>query len=154
MSRINNTFDLTGFVGADPEKRFNPNNGNAIVSVSLGVDDSYRDRNNNELVERTDWFDLTVYRDGLTGIFEQYVRKGSEIHVRGHLRKRKWESKERKDEQGQPKMDSRVEFVVTEVRLLRRPKDSEGTSSGQQDLQRANAAAGAGASDYDDDIPM
>ena len=154
MSRINNTFDLTGFVGADPEKRFNPTSGAAIMSLSIGVNDSYKNRDTNELVERTDWFDLTFYREGLAKVVEQYVRKGSEIHVRGVLRKQIWDSKDRVDEPGNALKDSRVQFIVTEMRMLRRPKDSAGNAPSQQDTERVNAAAAAASGDYDDQIPF
>jgi len=143
MSRINNTFDLTGYVGAAPEKRFNPNNGNPIITLSLGVDDSYKDRTTGEVVERTDWFDLTAYREGLAGVIEQYVHKGSGIHVRGHLRKQTWESKDRVDEAGKPKMDSRIQLIVTEIRLLQRPKDGTNNAPTPQELAHANAEAAA-----------
>ncbi|ANN80812.1 single-stranded DNA-binding protein [Bordetella flabilis] len=155
MSRINNMFDLTGFVGADPEIRYNSNTGKPIVLVSLGVDGSYKKPDTKELVEHTDWIDLTVYREGLAGVFEQYVKKSSEIHVRGYLRKQVWESRDRVNEDGTPKRESRIQPVVTEVRLLRRPKDSTGAAPGP-DLAGANAAAAAASipSDLDDDIPF
>lgn len=160
MSRINNTFQLQGYLGADPIKRFNQNNGQAIIGMSIGVDSSYKNRETGEVVERTEWIDVTVYREGLVNVIDQYVRKGSEITVRGHIRKRSWESKDRTNEDGSPRMESRYEFVVGELRLGRRPKGSEGgEGSGQQapqDLEKANAlanAAGAAASDFDDDIP-
>lgn len=156
MSRINNTFQLSGFLGADPEKRFNQNNGNAIGLMSIGVDSSYKNRETGEVVEHTDWFDLTVYREGLIKVIDQYVRKGSEITVRGYMRKRTWESKDRINEDGTPRMDSRYEFVVTEIRLGRRPKGSDTNQATSQDLAQANALAteaSAASPDYDDDIP-
>lgn len=153
MSRINNTFDLTGFVGNDPEKRFNTTNGNPILTVSLAVDDSYKDRETGEIVNRTDWFELTIYREGLVDIFEKYVRKGSEIHVRGNLRKQKWESKDRVDEEGSPRIETRIQLIVTSVRLGRRPKD--GTSNGggmdNKELDQGNMQSQVAGSSLDDD---
>ena len=154
MSRINNTFDLTGYVGADPEKTFNSNSGKPIISVSLGVNDSYRKKDSQERIERTDWFDLTVFQEGLAGVFDQYVRKGSEIHVRGFMRKQVWDSKERVNGDGTPKKDSRIQFIVTDVRLLRRPKDDSGNTGSPQDLDRANAALAHASSAYEDDTPF
>lgn len=157
MSRINNSFHYSGFVGADPEKRFNPNNGKPIITLSLGVDGSYRNRDTGEKVERTDWFDLTVFQEGLAGIFEKYVRKGSEVHVRGLSRTQTWESKDRVDENGKPKWDKRVQFIVTEVQLGRRPKGSSDTPlPSEQELQSANADAAAAASSMEEtpDIPF
>lgn len=159
MSRMNNSFDFTGFVGSDPEKRFNPNSGKPFIVLSLGVDASYKDRNTNEVVERTEWIDLTVFREGLVGVFDQYVRKGSEIRVRGVVHKHKWESKDRTGEDGKPFTESRYQFIVSDLRLMRRPKDGasqNGAPAAQPDLTQANAAAAAAsAADMDDsDIPF
>ena len=158
MSRMNNSFDFTGFVGSDPEKRFNTTNGKPIINLSLGVDASYKDRNTNETVERTEWIDLTVYRDGLVNVFDQYVRKGSEIRVRGVVHKDTWESKDRTDEHGNPRMESRYRFIVSDLRLMRRPKDgAAGAAAPQPDHAQANAAAAAASgasSEMDPDIPF
>lgn len=155
MSRMNNSFDFTGFIGSDPEKRFNGTNGKPIINLSLGVDASYKNRDTNEVVERTEWIDLVVYREGLAGVIDQYVRKGSEIRVRGVVHKNTWESKDRVGEDGKPRMESRYQFIVSEMRLMRRPKGEEGAGSTapQQDLAAANAAAAA-ASGEDPDIPF
>lgn len=157
MSRINNSFQLSGFLGADPEKRFNQHNGKPISLMSIGVDASYKNRDTSEIVEQTDWFDLTFYSEGLIKVIDQYVRKGSEITVRGYMRKRTWESKERFNEDGTPRMDSRYEFVVTQMRLGRRPKGSDANQGTSQDLARANALASQAseaAPDFEDDIPL
>ncbi len=155
MSRMNNSFDFTGFVGSDPEKRFNTTNGKPIINLSLGVDASYKNRDTNDIVERTEWIDLTVYREGLANVIDQYVRKGSEIRVRGVVHKHKWESKDRTGEDGKPITESRYQFIVSDVRLMRRPKGEEGAGSNapQQDLAAANAAAAAASGD-DPDIPF
>ncbi|WP_323025688.1 single-stranded DNA-binding protein [Castellaniella sp.] len=151
---MNNSFDFTGFVGSDPEKRFMPTNGKPVITVSLGVDASYKDRNTNETVERTEWIDLVVYREGLAGVFDQYVRKGSEIRVRGVVHKETWESKDRTNEDGKPRMESRYRFIVSDLRLMRRPKDgASSTPTAPEDLAQANAAAAA-ASQEDQDIPF
>lgn len=154
MSRINNSFRLSGFVGSEPEKRFNPNNGKGIMSLSLGVDASYKSRDTGEVVDRTDWIDLTCFYDGLVNVVEQYVHKGTEIHVRGIIRKQKWESKDRIGEDGKPLMDTRYQFIVTELRLGRRAKDdSAAAPANLQELDKANADAAQAATDFDDDIP-
>lgn len=122
MSRINNSFRLTGNLGDDPVIRYNPKNGDPIASLSLFADSTYTNHDTGEKVEGGDWFDLTVYYKGLVGVVEKYTRRGSQIQVRGHMRKRVWDSKDRKDDSGNPKKESRIEFIVTELMLLGRPK--------------------------------
>jgi len=150
MSRINNSFHLTGHLGADPETRYLPTSGEPVVRLSLAVNHVYRRKETGEKVERTDWFDLTVYFRGLVEVAQQYVRKGSQIQVRGHLRKRVWESKDRKDDSGTPMKESRIEFVVTELMLLARPK------AGADDESPADSsyAAGEGSDAVEDDAEL
>jgi len=124
MSRINNSFNLIGRLGADPDIRY-MSNGEPIGSLALAVNHYYRDKNSGERIERVDWFDLTVFFKGLVEVVEKYCRKGSQIAVRGHMRKRVWESKERKDEQGRPLKGSRMEFTVTDLQLLGSPKEGD-----------------------------
>lgn len=151
MSRINNSFRFTGNLGTDPEVRFNPNNGEPIASVPLAVDASYKDRGTGEKIEKVDWFDLTVYYKGLVEVLQKYTRKGSQIQVRGHMRKRVWDSKDRKDGEGRAIKESRIEFVVTEVMLLGRPKDDNAPEPG---TTYTAPEGGDLPPSYDDDIPL
>lgn len=148
MSRINNSFRLTGNLGTDPEVRYNPNNGKPIASFPIFSDSSYRNRDTGEKVEQGDWFDMTVYYEGLVDVIQKYTRKGSQIQVRGHMRKRVWESKDRKDDNGKSIKESRIEFVVTEIMLLGRPKDD---TNAPEAGTTYTAPEGAGIPD--DDIP-
>ena len=152
MSRVNNSFRLTGNLGVDPEVRYNPNNGKPIATISLFSDSSYRNRETGEKVEAGDWFDLTIYYEGLVEVVQKYTRKGSQIQVRGHMRKRVWESKDRKDGDGKPIKESRIELVVTEIMLLGgRPKDE---TNAPEAGTTYTAPEGSGTQDVDDDIPV
>ncbi|AYK20465.1 single-stranded DNA-binding protein (plasmid) [Methylocaldum sp. MU1018] len=151
MSRINNSFRFTGNLGTDPEVRYNPNNGDPIASIPLAVDASYKNRETGEKVEKVDWFDLTIYYKGLVDVVQKYTRKGSQIQVRGNMRKRVWESKDRKDGEGRPIKESRIEFVVTEIMLLGRPKDDAAPEPGSTYTVPEGVDP---APDFDDDIPL
>lgn len=151
MSRINNSFRFTGNLGTDPEVRFNPNNGEPIASFPLAVDASYKNRETGEKVEKVDWFDITTYYKGLVEVVQKYTRKGSQIQVRGHMRKRVWESKDRKDSEGRPIKESRIEFVMTEIMLLGRPKDDSAPEPG---TTYTAPEGGDVPPSYDDDIPL
>ena len=146
MSLMNNMFRLTGRMGGPMEKSFNPNNGNPIGRVSIAVDNSYRDRDTGELVERTVWHDLTFYNAKHIERLETYCRKPREIHVMGTIGKDVWDSKTRKQDDGvTPAKDSRVTLIVSGLWLGR-----ESSGQGQQGAEQAPA----GLDDGDDDIPM
>ncbi len=147
MSRINNSFRFTGHLGTNPEIRYNPNNGDAIARLSLAVDASYK--KDGEKIERVDWFDLTVYYPGLVDVLQKYTQKGSRIQVRGDMRKRVWDSKDRKDGEGKAIKESRIEFRVTEVMLLGGPKEPSGAPE-----PGTTYSAPENGPDFDDDIPF
>jgi len=154
MSRINNSFNLIGHLGAAPDIRYLPN-GDPMARLALAVNHYYRDKNSGERIERVDWFDLTIYFKSLVEVVEQYGHKGTQIAVRGHLRKRVWESKERKDEHGKPLKESRMELIVSELQLLGRPKDgAEGGKEGQGLAVSSELSTQGGDEGFDEDLPF
>lgn len=81
---------LLGNVGQDPEvKSFQ--NGGKVANLSLATSDSWKDRDTGERKERTEWHRVAIFNDGLVGVVERYVKKGSKIYVEGELRTRKWQ---------------------------------------------------------------
>jgi single-strand DNA-binding protein len=145
MSRMNNRGEIEGNVGVDPEIR--PLTNGRVAVLSIGIDMSYRDKDKKK-VEKTEWLDVSVYAPGLVDLVEKYVKKGREIRVDYYIRKQKWDSKTRKDENDKPLTDSRLELVVTGIKLGRDPNFS---GSGQQSGE--GLAAQAGGADDDDSIP-
>ncbi|MFM5884153.1 MAG: single-stranded DNA-binding protein, partial [Novosphingobium sp.] len=41
--------------------------------------------------ERTEWHSVVLQSDGLVGVAERYLRKGSKVYIEGQLRTRKWQ---------------------------------------------------------------
>jgi single-strand DNA-binding protein len=126
MSRIINRFQLVGNTGTDAEIRFLPTNGNKVATIPLAVNSRYRKKDSNEVIERTDWFDIVFYGQNQIAFIEQWVKKGSHIAVSGSLRKESWDSKDRKDAEGKPLKDSRYVLIGDEIEMLEWPeKDSK-----------------------------
>ncbi|MFO8053881.1 MAG: single-stranded DNA-binding protein [Bacteroidales bacterium] len=83
---------LLGNLGKDPEvKTFD--DGNKIVRFSLATNETYKNKNG-EKVERTEWHNVIIRRQGLAGVAEQYLNKGKQVFIEGKLRTRKWEDKD------------------------------------------------------------
>ncbi len=93
---------LIGNLGADPEVRFSQD-GKKIANMRLATTESWKDRSTGERRERTEWHRVVCFSDGLSGIIEQYVKKGSKIYVEGQLRTRKWQ-----DQSGQDKYTTEI----------------------------------------------
>jgi single-strand DNA-binding protein len=87
---------LIGNLGADPEiKSFQ--NGGRIANLRIATSESWKDRATGERKEKTEWHNVTIQSDGLVGVVERYLKKGSKIYIEGQLRTRKWQDRDGND---------------------------------------------------------
>jgi len=85
-----NRVQLIGNVGKDPEiKSFA--NGNRVASFSIACSETWTDKASGERREKTEWVNVNVFNDGLIGVIERYVTKGSKLFVEGKFQTRKYE---------------------------------------------------------------
>lgn len=89
MSGSVNKVILVGNLGRDPEVR-SLNNGNKVVNLSVATSESWRDKMSGERRDKTEWHNVVIFNNGLAGIAEQYLRKGSKVYLTGQLQTRKW----------------------------------------------------------------
>ena len=81
---------LIGNLGQDPEvKSFQ--NGGRIANLRIATSENWKDKNTGERKERTEWHTVVLQSDGLVGVAERYLRKGSKVYIEGSLRTRKWQ---------------------------------------------------------------
>lgn len=78
-----------GRIGSDPDVRFMPN-GDAVMSFSIACDDSYRDKQSGDKIEKTEWVRCVAFRQTAEFLGE-WLRKGARIHVCGKLKTREYE---------------------------------------------------------------
>src|SRR3546814_415668 len=81
---------LIGHLGADPDVR-SFQNGGKVANLSIATSETWKDRQSGERKERTEWHKVAILSDGLVGVAERYLRKGSKIYVEGQLRTRKYQ---------------------------------------------------------------
>ena len=87
---------LIGNLGADPEvKSFQ--NGGRIANLRIATSENWKDKNTGERKERTEWHSVVLQSEGLVGVAERYLRKGSKIYVEGKLQTRKWQDQSGND---------------------------------------------------------
>jgi single-strand DNA-binding protein len=90
-----NKCSFIGNLGADPEiKSFQ--NGGRVANIRLAVSEKWKNKNG-ERQERTEWVSVTVSGDGLVGVVERFLKKGSKVYVEGKLQTRKWQDKDGND---------------------------------------------------------
>ena len=93
---------IVGNLGADPEiKSFS--NGGKIANLRVATSESWKDRQSGERKERTEWHSVTVHGEGLVGVVERFLRKGSKVYFEGKLQTRKWQ-----DQAGQDRYSTEI----------------------------------------------
>ncbi|GAM05985.1 single-stranded DNA-binding protein, partial [Novosphingobium sp. MBES04] len=87
---------LVGNLGADPEvKSFQ--NGGRVANLRIATSETWKDRQTGERRERTEWHQVVLQSDGLVGVAERFLRKGSKVYIEGQLRTRKWQDRDGND---------------------------------------------------------
>jgi single-strand DNA-binding protein len=87
---------LVGNLGADPEvKSFQ--NGGKVCNLRIATSESWKDRMSGEKKERTEWHSVSIFSEGLAGVAERFLRKGSKVYIEGQLRTRKWQDQSGND---------------------------------------------------------
>lgn len=90
MSGSVNKCIIVGNLGADPEvKSFQ--NGGRVCNLRIATSENWKDRQSGERKERTEWHSVTIHSDGLIGVAEKFLRKGSKVYIEGKLQTRKWQ---------------------------------------------------------------
>ena len=93
---------LIGNLGADPEIR-SFQNGGKVANLRIATSETWKDRNTGERQERTEWHTVAIFSEGLVGVVERFLRKGSKVYIEGQLQTRKWQ-----DQQGQDRYSTEV----------------------------------------------
>lgn len=102
MARSVNKVTLLGNLGKDPEIRTSQS-GKRIANLTLATSEVWKDKQTGEKKEQTEWHKVVIFNDGLAGLIEKYVHKGSKLHVEGQLKTRRWT-----DQNGQERYSTEV----------------------------------------------
>ncbi len=138
---------LVGNLGADPEvKSFQ--NGGKVCNLRIATSESWKDRNSGERKERTEWHSVSIFSEGLAGVAERFLRKGSKVYLEGQLRTRKWQ-----DQSGNDRYTTEVVLqgpgaVLT--MLDGAPGGGQGGGRSQGGGSDWGASSGGFGGDYDD----
>lgn len=97
-----NKVQVLGNLGQDPEIRNFPNGGR-VANMSIATSEVWKDKQTGEKKERTEWHRVAVFVDGLVGVIDQYVKKGSKVYIEGQLETRKWQ-----DQSGQDRYSTEI----------------------------------------------
>lgn len=87
-----NKVTLIGHLGHDPELRFTPK-GTPVLNVRMATTKRWKDRESNELNERTEWHRIVVFGKRAE-ILGDHAKKGAQLYVEGSLQTRDWTDRE------------------------------------------------------------
>lgn len=96
MAGSMNKVILIGNLGADPEIR-SFQNGGKVANLRVATSETWKDRNTGERQERTEWHSVAIMSEGLVGVAERFLRKGSKVYLCGQLQTRKWQDQSGND---------------------------------------------------------
>tara|TARA_R100000664_G_scaffold22710_2_gene32213 strand:- start:603 stop:1025 length:423 start_codon:yes stop_codon:yes gene_type:complete len=140
MSSLNKV-QLIGNLGNDPDII----NEGKIAKFSLATSESWNDKTSGEKMTKTEWHNIVVYNEGLVGVVQQYVKKGSKVYVDGQLQTRKWEDKD-----GATRYTTEVVLQSFNSTLIMLGEKN----SSQESKLTSNTPSTDTSTDIDDDIPF
>lgn len=136
---------LVGNLGADPEVR-SFQNGGKVCNIRIATSETWKDRNSGERKERTEWHNVAIFSEGLAGVAERFLRKGSKVYVEGQLRTRKWQ-----DQSGNDRYTTEVVLQGPgAVLTMLDGAQGGGSGGGGRSQGGSDWGAGSGGNDYDE----
>lgn len=143
-----NRCEFIGNLGRDPEVR-NTQDGKKIVNLNLGVTEKWKSKSG-ERQERTEWVRVVIFNEGIGGVAERYLSKGSRCYVSGQMATRKWTDKDGAERYSTEivlsQFDGKLVLLDSKDRREDYPDPRDEPPQGQGHLP-SNA-------DLDDDIPF
>ena len=157
---------LIGNLGQDPEvKSFQ--NGGRIANLRIATSENWKDKNTGERKERTEWHTVVLQSDGLVGVAERFLRKGSKVYIEGQLRTRKWQDASGNDRYSTEVSVGGIGGVLTMLDGAPGGSGGGGQRGGGGDWNQGGGSSGGGqrsgggapvggfgGDDLDDDIPF
>ena len=157
MANDLNQCTFTGRLAADPEVR--TAGSSKVANFRIACGEQWKDKQSGERKEKVEWIGVTIWGDGLVGVVESYLKKGSRVLVQGKMQTREYE----KDGIKRYATDVVIQGFGGFLQMLdSKPsdggsRDSGGSSSGGYSGggQAANSGGGGFADDDDmSDVPF
>lgn len=147
MSDLNQC-TITGRLGADPEVR-RKQDGAPIVNLRVASAETWRDRNSGERKEKTEWFSVVIFSEGLCKVAEQYLKKGSQVLLQGKIATRKWQ-----DSSGNDRYSTELVLQGFDAKLIMLDGPSGEAKAKPQQREPEPDMYGNNPADLDDQIPF
>ena len=148
MANLNKVM-LIGRLTRDPETRMFPNGGK-VAKFGFAVNNRKKNSQSGQWEDEAVFLDIEAFNRGEFGkqadLCEQYLRKGHQAFIEGHLQLDQWTSQD-----GQKR--SKLKIVVDNVQFLEPRGDGPRAPSGGSAPSRRPAGPSGGGDDYDQSEP-
>lgn len=114
-----------GNLGKDPEIR-SLADGRKMASLSLGVSERWKDKSTGEQKSKTEWIKIAIFNEGLAGVAEKYLHKGSKIYIEGQMQTRKYTDKD-----GAEKYSTEIVLQGFDSKLIMLDRGGETSTDGK-----------------------
>ena len=141
-----NKVQLIGNLGADPEVR-SFQNGGKVCNLRIATSESWK--KDGQRREKTEWHTVAIFSEGLVGVAENYLRKGSKVYLEGKLQTRKWQ-----DQSGADRYSTEVVLQGPGAVMTMLDGPSGDRAGGGNQSNGGNQGGGQNPDDLDDDIPF
>lgn len=149
MSNDLNQCNFIGRLGKDVEVRYMAS-GDAVASFSLAVGSQWKNKEG-EKQESTEWVNVTAFGK-LGEICGEYLVKGSQVFVSGHMKTEKYTAKDGTDRYSTKIIADRMQMLGGKSSVER--GDSAQPEAGNQRPEKSAPAAKKDFDNFDDDIPF
>ena len=136
---------LIGNLTRDPELRYTPG-GAAVCEFALALNRSYTNKQSGQRVEEVSFIDVVAWAR-TAEICAEYLKKGRQVFVEGHLKQDRWDAPDGR------KM-SKVRVIAENVQFLGSRPGGGGDAPGESaQAPTAGTAGGAGGGGADEPPP-
>ena len=142
MANDINHVTIVGRLTRDAEISYLPS-GAAVAKISIAVNRSRK--NGDQWVEEVSYFDSAIFGKAAENL-RQYLSKGKQIGLEGHLKQDRWEKDGQKF--------SRISIIADNVQLLGGRSDGGGSGNGEAPSATTGQQSSQGGDGDPDDIPF
>jgi len=126
MNGINKAI-IVGNLARDPETRTFANGGK-VCNLRVATSERWKDKATGERKERAEFHSVAIFNEGLAGVAERYLSKGSKVYIEGQLETRKWQ-----DQSGNDRYTTEIVLRPFRGELVLLSHKSEGPAPGGYD---------------------
>ena len=143
---------LIGRLGNDPEIK-QMSNGKSVARLSVATSETWKDKNSGERKEKTEWHRVVIFNEGLVGVVQQYLKKGSQIYIEGQIQTTKYT-----DNNGQEKYSTQIILQGYNSTLTMLGSSNSGgkieDNSMNQDASSLPSDNNVSSNELDDEVPF